>query len=106
MPELIGTLSWEGSRVDIIQRFGRQTVWVTVDGQFAALVHTSRTVIHPHNGRRLPDEVQSRIVRLAATAQTNRIRVCPDIEPTGPPEPSDHDRESIKPAGCDVEAVQ
>ncbi|WP_156937674.1 hypothetical protein [Haloglycomyces albus] len=103
MPELIGTLTWESSRVDMIQRFGRPTLWVTVDGQLAALVHTTGQHIRPHNNWTLPDEIQTWIVHLAATTQANRIRVCPDIEPT---QPTDHDRESIKPAGCDVEAVQ
>ncbi|WP_156937595.1 hypothetical protein [Haloglycomyces albus] len=116
MPQLIGTVTWEGSRVDIVQHFGRQTLWVTVDGKLAALVHTSGTRLRPHNNWTILDEIQSWFMRLAATAQTNQVRVCPDIEPTTPAESSDHDREPTSPAGRDaspnpsvgrdVEAVQ
>ncbi|WP_025273714.1 hypothetical protein [Haloglycomyces albus] len=68
MPQLLGTLTWGDSRVDIIQRFGRDTVWITIDQELAALVHVTGQFIRPHNSRTIPNDIQIWLLREAIAA--------------------------------------
>ncbi|WP_025273126.1 hypothetical protein [Haloglycomyces albus] len=68
MPELLGTVTWEDSRVDITQRFGRDTAWIVIDGDLAAIVHLKGHFIRPHNGWTIPDDIQAWLLREAIAA--------------------------------------
>ncbi|WP_025272730.1 hypothetical protein [Haloglycomyces albus] len=68
MPELLGTLTWDDSRVDIVQRFGRDTVWITIDNDLAAIVHVTGQFLRPYNGWTIPDDIQTWLLREAIAA--------------------------------------
>ncbi|MFC4337445.1 hypothetical protein [Salininema proteolyticum] len=68
MPIILDTLMWDSSVVTIVKSSGRQTLWVHVDGERAALVHIGGRFLLPHRGWQLPGLVRDWMLDVALRA--------------------------------------